>query len=98
MEPHSGVGGFTPRPIKLNPAIPMMLPPILIVELTISGAIVLGRICFLMILKLREPVAFAASIYSLVFIAITVARIILADIYEKSDRLHPLERQVMRAA
>ena len=54
--------------------------PILIVELTIRGAIVLGRICFLMILKLREPVAFAASIYSLVFIAITVARIILADI------------------
>lgn len=37
IEPHSGVGGCTPRPIKLRPEIAKMHPPIRNVASTITG-------------------------------------------------------------
>ena len=50
IDPHSGVGGAIPKPIKLNDAIDKIDSPIFNVHCTMMGANVLGTMCFQMIL------------------------------------------------
>ena len=43
MAPHSGVGGWAPKPKKLNPAASRMAVPKLSVAWTMSGTVQLGK-------------------------------------------------------
>ena len=64
IDPHSGVGGWTPSPMKDRPEIIMILVPIRSVESTIRGESVLAKICRMMMRKFPDPLARAASTYS----------------------------------
>ena len=55
MAPHSGLGGCTPRPTKLRAEIIIILPPMLIVVLTMMGARQLGMILERRIRMVVEP-------------------------------------------
>ena len=48
IEPHSGVGGWMPKPRKLNVAADRMALPTPSVACTSSGANAFGRICRMM--------------------------------------------------
>ena len=65
IEPHSGRGGRTPRPTKLNPATFIILRPILMVDCTINGPIEFGRMCTRIILRSLDPYERAASMNSI---------------------------------
>ena len=64
IAPHSGEGGRTPRLMKLRFAAIMIVPPTPIVDETISGEIVFGRMWTNISLALEQFVACAASTYS----------------------------------
>ena len=64
IEPHSGVGGLMPRPMKLRLAIARMDPAIDSVACTMMGAMQLGRMCLRMMRLSLAPMARAASMYS----------------------------------
>ncbi len=59
--PQEGIGGCTPKPRKLKPASIKMAEAKLAAEITITGLIILGKICFVIILKSLYPNALPAS-------------------------------------
>ena len=61
MRPHSGVGAWAPRPKKLNDAIVRITPPISMDACTITGEMVLGRICLKIIFVVEVPMVLAAK-------------------------------------
>ena len=65
MAPHSGVGGCTPRPIKLSPAAMVMVWATPIVACTMIGEMQLGSRWLMMMRRLLQLMDWAASIYSL---------------------------------
>jgi hypothetical protein len=62
MEPHAGVGGARPRPIKLKPASAITPPPRPIVIVTIIGEMQFGRMCLNIMRNLESPMARLAVI------------------------------------
>ena len=61
MLPQLGMIGGVPAPRKDNVASPIMAEAQMKVACTISGASVLGRMCFQMMTGMRVPEAMAAS-------------------------------------
>jgi hypothetical protein len=61
IAPHSGVGGWTPNPRKLNPAAVNMEAAVRKVVKTTMGAKELGKICRIKIRTLLAPSAWLAS-------------------------------------
>jgi hypothetical protein len=55
MAPQEGVGGCAPIPKKLNPLSIRIAAAKFAAEITIIGAIILGKICLKIILKLEKP-------------------------------------------
>ncbi len=55
MVPHEGTGGCTPMPKKLNPASISMAEAKFAAEMTITGPMMLGRICLPMMRILEKP-------------------------------------------
>ena len=64
MDPHDGVGGFTPRPMNDRNASVVMYPGIANVSATTNGPKMLGRICLNMMRRSLVPMVRAASMYS----------------------------------
>ncbi len=62
--PQDTIGIWDPIPKKLNPASINMAAAKLDAEITIIEPIILGNICFDIILKFENPNAFPASMYS----------------------------------
>ena len=78
IEPHSGVGGLMPRPMKLRLAMARMDPAMDSVACTMMGAMQLGRMCLRMMRLSLAPMARAASMYSSFLMVRTAERTIRA--------------------
>ena len=67
IPPQVGSGGGTPNPRKLIIASVRIAFPTFRLKMTISGAIIFGKICRLSVFEVGEPIARAASTYTFSF-------------------------------
>ena len=74
MAPHSGLGGCTPRPMKLSWEAARIDWATPIVIWTIRGAMAFGRMCLRMMRVVEQLMAVAASRYSILRMFSTEAR------------------------
>ena len=74
MPPQLGVGGCAPIPKKLSPLSIRMAPAKLAADIIITGAIALGKICFVIILQSVNPNARAAVTNCICLTLITCPR------------------------
>ena len=77
IPPQLGVGGGIPNPRKLKPASTITTAGIRILKSTIMGAMILGKISRISILRVEHPVAAAADTYMFCLTLITVPLMIL---------------------
>src|SRR5690606_5689848 len=78
MAPQLAIGGWAPIPKKLNPLSMSMADAKLAAEITITGAMILGRMCLVIILKSLNPNALAAVTYCISLTLIICPRTTLA--------------------
>ncbi|MBA7689503.1 hypothetical protein ES703_98011 [subsurface metagenome] len=71
IPPQLGSGGGMPKPRKLRAASVRITPGTVVEKRIIMGAIILGRMCRVSILRVGQPIATAASTYTFSLMAIT---------------------------
>ena len=78
MAPQLAIGGCAPIPKKLNPLSIKIAAAKLAAEMTITGAIIFGKICLVITLKSLNPKALAAVTYCISLALIICPRTTLA--------------------